>query len=55
MLRAVGLLLSLPAMIAGLLAANFNGAFSFAETMLGILAIISFAVLAVGWTEDHSD
>ena len=48
MLRAVSLLFSLPAMVAGLLVANFSGALGFVGTVLGVLAIISFAVLAVG-------
>ena len=53
MLRAVGLFLGLPAMIAVLLASNVSGALSFVGTTLGILAIISFAILAAGWTEDR--
>lgn len=53
MLRAVSLLFSIPAMVATLLAANFSGALSFVETAVGILAIISFAVIAIGWTEDR--
>lgn len=53
MLRAVSLFLGLPAMVAVLLAAKLNGALSFVGTMLGIIAIISFAILAAEWTEDH--
>lgn len=53
MLRVVGLLLAVPVAVTGLLAANLNGALSFAGTALGILAIIGFAVLATWWTEDH--
>lgn len=53
MLRAVGLLVSLPAVVVGLFAANFSGTLSFAGTALGIVAIVGFAMLATRWTEDH--
>jgi hypothetical protein len=36
-----------------LLAANVSGELSLVETLFGILAIISFAVIATGWTIDH--
>ena len=53
MLRAVSFIVSIPAMVVGLFAANYGGALSLAGTLLGILAIISFAVIATGWTQDH--
>jgi hypothetical protein len=40
-------------MAVALFAANFSGALSLVETLLGILAIVSFAVIATGWTVDH--
>jgi len=54
MIRTASLLLfSLPAMAAGLLAANFSGELSVVGTLLGAVAIIIFAVIATGWTIDH--
>ncbi len=53
MIRTVSLLLSLPAIVIALVVANCAGQLGLAETTLGILAIISFAVLAAGWTEDR--
>ena len=53
MLRAVSFIVSIPAMVVGLFAANCGGALSLVGTLLGILAIISFAVIAIGWTQDH--
>lgn len=53
MLRSVSFLLSLPAVVVGLLAANYWGQLSLVGTVLGILAIIAFAILATSWTEDH--
>lgn len=53
MLRSVSFLLSLPAVVVGLLAANYWGQLSLIGTVLGILAIIAFAILATSWTEDH--
>ena len=53
MIRAASLLFSLPVMAVALLAANFSGSLNMIETLLGIFAIISFAVLATGWTIDH--
>jgi len=53
MVRSVSLLLSLPIMVAGLLVAGYYGQLSLVATLLGILAIVVFAILATGWTEDH--
>jgi hypothetical protein len=53
MVRSVSLLLSLPVMLAGLLVAGYYGQLSLVATLLGILAIVVFAILATGWTEDH--
>lgn len=53
MRRAVGLLFSVPAIIVALVVANLIGQPGIVGTTLGILAIISFAVIATGWTEDH--
>ena len=53
MIRSVSLLLTFPAIVIALVVANFVGQLNFVETTLGIVAIISFAVIAVGWTEDH--
>lgn len=53
MIRTASLLFSLPVMAAGLLAASYSGELTLVETLLGGLAIISFAVLAVGWAVDH--
>lgn len=53
MVRSKSLLLSLPAVIVGLLVANHYGLLSPIVALLGILAIVGFAILATGWTEDH--
>lgn len=53
MIRAASILFSLSVMAVALFAANFSGELSLIESTLGILAIISFAVLATGWTIDH--
>lgn len=52
MIRAVSLL-SLPTIFIVLLIAYFFGRLGLIGTTLGILAIICFAVIATGWTEDH--
>ena len=53
LIRAASLLLGLPVLAIGLFAANISGGLNLVETLLGILAIISFAVIATGWTIDH--
>lgn len=53
MIRAACLLFGLSAVVVALLAANFHWELSFVETLLGILAIISFAVVATAWTINH--
>jgi FtsH-binding integral membrane protein len=53
MVRSVSLLVSLPIIVVGLLIANYCGQLSLVATLLGILAIVVFAVVATGWTEDH--
>ncbi len=53
MRRAVGLVFGVPAIIIALVVANLIGQLGVVTTTLGILAIISFAVIAIGWTEDH--
>lgn len=53
MIRAASLLFSLLVTPVALLVANYGGELSLAETMLGIFAIISFAIIATGWTVDH--
>ena len=53
MIRAAGLLFGLPIVALALLAAGLGGKLGFVETVLGILAIIIFAVVAAGWTIDH--
>ena len=53
MVRSKSFLLSLPAVIVGLLVANHYGQLSSIVALLGILAIVGFAILATGWTEDH--
>jgi 1,4-dihydroxy-2-naphthoate octaprenyltransferase len=53
MVRSKRFLLSLPAVIVGLLVANHYGQLSSIVALLGILAIVGFAILATGWTEDH--
>ncbi len=53
MVRSVSFLLSFPIMVIGLLVANYCGQLSLVATLLGILAIVAFAVFATGWTEDH--
>lgn len=53
MVRSKSFLLSLPAVIIGLLVANHYGQLSPIVALLGILAIVGFAILATGWTEDH--
>jgi hypothetical protein len=53
MIRAASLLFSLLVTPIALFAANCSGELSFAEAMLGIFAIISFAIIATGWTVDH--
>lgn len=53
MVRAASLLIGLPVIAVALLAANYYGELGLIETVLGILAIISFALLATGWTIDH--
>jgi hypothetical protein len=40
-------------MAVALLAAGFSGELGPVETLLGILVIISFAVVATGWAIDH--
>jgi hypothetical protein len=51
MIRAV--LFSLPVLAGGLLASHFSGTLGLVATLLGILAIVSFAIVATGWTIDH--
>ncbi len=53
MVRSVSFLLSLPAVVVGLLVAHYYGQLGPIATLLGILAIIAFAILATTWTEDH--
>ena len=53
MVRSKSFLLSLPAVIVGLLVANHYGQLSPVVALLGILAIVGFVILATGWTEDH--
>ncbi len=53
MVRSVTFLLGLPAVIVGLLVANYYGQLSPIVALLGIPAIIAFAILATRWTEDH--
>ena len=53
MLRAVSILLSLSIMVVGLLSAKLWGQLSIAGTVLGILAIVGFAIIATRLTEDH--
>jgi hypothetical protein len=53
MIRATSLLFGLPVMAVALFAADLGGQLSFVETLLGIAAIVTFAVVAVGWTIDH--
>ncbi len=53
MIRAASLLFVIPVMAVVLLSANASGEFSLVEALLGILVIISFAVIATGWTIDH--
>jgi len=53
MFRAASLLFSLLVTPVALFAANYSGALSLVETMLGIFAIIGFAIIATGWTVDH--
>jgi len=51
MIRAASLLFSLPVVAVVFLAANINGELGL--TLLGILVILSFAIIATGWTIDH--
>jgi hypothetical protein len=51
-IRAISLLLS-PAIAIVLLAGNLGGQLGLIEMLLGILAIIGFAIVATGWTIDH--
>ena len=44
---------SLPAIFIALVIAYFFGQLGLVGTTLGIVAIICFAVIATGWTEDH--
>jgi hypothetical protein len=53
MIRAVSLLFVLSVITAGLLVSNFGGAVGLVETLLGILVIVAFAIIATGWTIDH--
>ncbi len=53
MVRSASFLLSLPAVVVGLLVANHYGQLGPTTTLLGILAIVAFAILATTWTEDH--
>jgi hypothetical protein len=53
MIRAASLLFTLLVMLIALFAAGYGGELGLVETMLGILAIVSFAVIATGWTVDH--
>lgn len=53
MIRTASLLLSFPVVAVILFAANASGELSLVETLLAILAIVSFAVIATGWTIDH--
>lgn len=53
MIRAASLVFSLLVTPIALFAANYSGELGVVETMLGILAIISFAIIATGWTVDH--
>jgi hypothetical protein len=39
--------------VVGLLVANYYGQLSSIAALLGILAIIGFAILATTWTEDR--
>jgi hypothetical protein len=52
MIRAVSLL-SIPVVAGGLLASNFSGGLGLVATLLGVLAIVSFAIIATSWTIDH--
>jgi hypothetical protein len=53
LIRTAALLLSLPVVAVTLFAAKAGGELGLVETLLGMLAIISFAVIATGWTIDH--
>jgi len=53
MIRAASLLFSLLVASIALFAANYCGELGLVATMLGILAIVSFAIIAVGWTVGH--
>lgn len=53
MIRAISVLFGFPTIVIALIAANFVGQLSLVGTTLGISAIICFAVIAIGWTEDH--
>ena len=54
MFRAIGLLLGVPALLLALFVGKFSEELTFVEIMLGIFAIVGFAVLATGWTVDHN-
>jgi branched-subunit amino acid transport protein AzlD len=53
MSRAAGVLFSLPAIVVALLVANTFSELNLVETMLGVLVIIGFAVIAAGWAIDR--
>ncbi len=53
MFGAASFLVGLPAVFIGLVAADFGGAISLVAILRGAVAIISFAVIAAGWTIDH--
>lgn len=53
MLRVASLLFILPVVAVVFLTANVSGELGLVETLLGILAIISFAIIATGETIDH--
>lgn len=55
MILAISLLLGPPVLAALLFAANASEQLSLVGTLLAIFVIVSFAVVAAGWTIDHDD
>jgi len=53
MIRVASLLFALLVTLIALFVASYGGELGLVETMLGIFAIVSFAVIATGWTVDH--
>ncbi|HET7884836.1 MAG TPA: hypothetical protein VFL62_01290 [Bradyrhizobium sp.] len=53
MIRTVSFLFSLPAVAAALLAIDLSDKLALVGALLGILAIVSFAIIATGSTIDH--